>query len=294
MAILNHAKTAFLLGSLIGLCMVVGYLIGGSQGMLVGLVLGGIGNIVSYWFSDKIAIAAMQGQPVSREELPWLHDMVERLAERAGLPKPRIYVCPHEAPNAFATGRGPRNSAVAITAGMLRHFPKSEIEGVMAHELGHIRNRDVLISTIAAVLAGMISYAAYMMMWFGGGRRDESPLGAIGAILAVVLAPIAATIIQLAISRQREYAADAFAGEVTGDPMLLANALRRLEHGNAQIPMEVNPAFNAMFIMEPLSAGGVMSLFATHPPAEKRIAALVRQAERMGGGMRSGRNVRVF
>jgi heat shock protein HtpX len=294
MAFLNHAKTAFLLGSLIGLCMLIGYLIGGGQGMLIGLIFGGVGNIISFWFSDKIAIAAMQGQPVSRDEAPWLHEMIERLAQRAGLPKPRIYVCPQDAPNAFATGRGPKNAAVAITAGMLRHFPKEEIEGVMAHELGHIRNRDVLISTIAAVLAGMISYAAYMMMWFGGGQRNESPVGAVGAILAIVLAPIAATIIQLAISRQREYAADAFAGEVTGDPMLLANALQRLQHGNERIPMDTNPAFNAMFIMEPLSGGGVMALFATHPPAEKRIAALVRQAEKMGHGLRSGRNVRVY
>ncbi len=283
MRLWNNFKTTLLLASLMGLCMLIGHLIGGFNGMLLGLSIGVVMNLVSYFFSDKIAIAAMRGQPVEEHELPWLHAMVADLAQRAGIPKPRIYVCPQEAPNAFATGRNPSNSAVAITQGMLRAFPQHEIEGVLAHELGHIRHRDVLISTIAAVMAGMISSASYMLMWFGGGgsRDNQNPLGAIGLILAIVLAPIAAMLIQLAISRQREYAADSFGGELCGDPRKLAQALARLGSLNDRIPTETNPAFHAMYIVEPLHGGGIGRLFASHPPLEERIALLEQQAMRM-------------
>lgn len=278
----NELKTAFLLGSLIGLCMLVGHLIGGPQGLLLGLVFGGIGNLVAYWFSDRIALTAMKAQQVGRAEATWLVDTVERLARRAGIPTPRVYVCPQPAPNAFATGRDPRNSAVAVTVGMLRGFPQHEVEAVLAHEIAHIKNRDVLITTVAAVLGGLISYAGYSLMLFGSGRDNQSPLGAVGALLAVLLAPIAALLIQLAISRQREYAADALGGELCGDPRQLAFALQRLSNVNERVPTDVDPAFASLFIVQPLSARGMASLFSTHPAPEKRIAALLQQAEEMG------------
>ena len=286
MRFVNHVKTAVLMGGLLGLCMLIGHFAGGPQGVLIGLVMGGVGNLFAYWFSDKIALASMQAQELPPDELPWLHAMIERLAQRANIPKPRIYICPQPAPNAFATGRNPRNSAVAITAGMLNNFPQSEIEGVMAHELSHVKHRDVLISTIAAVMAGVISYAGYMFMWFGGGHSREggNPLGAIGALLMIVLAPIAAMMIQMAISRSREYAADAGAAELTGNPRALATALNRLQHGNEHIPTETNPAFNSLFIVAPLSGGGIGSWFSTHPPTEKRIAALLQMEREMTAG----------
>lgn len=278
---LNNVKTAVLMSAMMGLVMLIGYFIGGTQGLTMAFVLGAGMNFFAYFFSDKIAMMAMGGQEVAPEELPWLHDMVERLATRAGLPKPRVYVCPQAAPNAFATGRNPRNAAVAVTQGMLRNFPQQEIEGVLAHELGHVKHRDVLISTIAAVLAGAISYLGYMAMWFGGGRDRDNPLGAVGAIAMIILGPIAAMLIQAAISRQREYAADSYGGELCGDPRKLASALMRLQAANDRIPLPVNPAFNNMFIVEPLNAaaGGIGGLFATHPPIEQRIALLQQQAQ---------------
>jgi heat shock protein HtpX len=281
---MNQFKTAMLLGLMFALCMAVGYFIGGPRGLTMGFLFGGLGNLISYFFSDKIALAAMGAREVAPDELPWLHQMVEQLAARDGLPKPRVYVSPQAAPNAFATGRNPQHAAVAVTAGMLQSFPQREIEGVLAHELSHVKHRDVLITTIAAVMAGIISYAAWMLMWFGGGGRDrENPLGAIGAVAMLILAPLAAGLIQAAISRQREFAADASGGELSGDPNKLADALARLEAGNERIPTDTNPAFNAMFITEPLAAhgGALFSLFATHPPTEERIAALRAQAARM-------------
>jgi heat shock protein HtpX len=274
---LNNFKTAMLLGSLMGLCMAIGYFVAGPQGVMFGFLFGGFGNLIAFFFSDKIALTAMRAQEVPPDQLPWLHAMVEGLAHRAGLPKPRVYICPQPAPNAFATGRSPSHAAVAVTEGMLRNFPRPEIEGVLAHELGHVKHRDVLISTVAAVMAGIISYAGYMLLFFGGRGRDN-PLGAIGAIAMVILAPIAAMLIQAAISRQREFAADSYGGELCGDPNKLASALARLQLGNERIPTQTNPAFHNMYIMEPLSAGGVANLFSTHPPTEKRIAALRQQA----------------
>ncbi len=280
---LNNVKTAMLLGFLMALCMAVGYsATGGSpHGMLIGFLFGGLGNLIAFFFSDKIALAVMGAKEVSAEELPWLHDMVERLALRAGLPMPRIYVCPQPAPNAFATGRGPQHAAVAVTQGLLRNFPAHEIEGVLAHELAHVKHRDVLISTIAAVLAGMISMLGYMLLYAGGRNRDN-PLGSIGTLAMILLAPLAAGLIQAAISRQREFAADSYGGELCGDPLKLAAALVRLESANQRIPTQTNPAFHNMFIVEPLSAGGVLSLFATHPPIEERVEALRRQAACQG------------
>ena len=278
MRFLNNVKTTVLLGAMMGLCMAAGYLLGGPTGVLFGLIFGGLGNIIAFLFSDKIAITAMGGQEVERAQAPQLFDMIERLATRAGLPMPRVYVCPQAAPNAFATGRSPSRAAVAITEGMLRSFPMHEIEGVMAHELAHIRHRDMLISTIASVMAGLISYAGWMLMLFGGRGRDN-PLGLIGVLAMIILAPIAAAMIQMAISRQREYAADSYAGELCGDPMKLASALQRLQVGNERIPTETPPAFNNLYIVEPLSATATMAnLFSTHPPIEKRVAALRRQA----------------
>jgi heat shock protein HtpX len=222
---------------------------------------------------------AMGGREVGRDELPWLHEIVERLAARAGLPAPRLYVCPQPAPNAFATGRNPQHAVVALTDGMLRNLPPREIEGVVAHELSHIKHRDILIGSVAAVLAGAISYAGYMLMFFGGGRNSrDNPLAGVGGLVMIILAPLAAGLIQMAISRQREYAADSYGGELCGDPLKLAGALARLEAGNERIPTETHPAFHNMYIVEPFSGGGVMSLFSTHPPIERRIAALREQA----------------
>ena len=283
---LNNTKTAFLLGSLMALCIAIGYYVGGgsTQGLVIGFLFGGLGNVIAYFFSDKIALAAMGGREITRDELPWLHEIVERLAQCAGLPMPRVYVCPQPAPNAFATGRNPQHAAVALTEGMLR-FPHQEIEGVLAHELSHVKHRDVLISTVAAVLAGMISMIGWMLMLGGGaGRNRDNPLGAIGAIAMMILAPIAAALIQAAISRQREFAADSYGGELCGDPNKLASALARLQTSNERIPTNTHPAFHNLYIIEPFSGGGVLSLFSTHPPTEERIAALRDQALRLRMG----------
>lgn len=283
---LNNFKTAMLLAAMTGLCMAVGYFIGGARGVTIGFLFGGLGNLFAYFFSDKLALAAMGAHelvPGEQPDVPWLHEIVARLAQRAGLPKPRVYVCPQPAPNAFATGRSPHHAAVAVTEGLLRNFPPHEIEGVLGHELAHVKHRDMLISTIAAVMAGIISYAGYMLLFFGGGSRDErdNPLGGIGAIAMMILAPLAAGLIQAAISRQREFAADSHGAELCGDPLRLAAALARLEGLNQRIPTQTNPAFHNLYIMEPLSGGGVLSLFSTHPPTEQRIAALREQAAHM-------------
>ena len=275
---MNNLKTTVLLAAMMSLCLFIGWAVGGANGLLIGLLFGGVGNIVSYYYSDKIAIAAMQGQEVSESEAPELHRALADMSMRAGIPKPRLYICPQPAPNAFATGRNPQNSAVAISQGMLNNFPLPEIEGVIAHELAHIKHRDVLISTVASVMAGIISYAGYMAFYFGGGRRDDNPLGPFAMLLMMILAPIAAAVIQMAISRQREYAADSYGGQLCGDPRKLSSALRRLAAGNERIPTETPPAFHNLYIAQPLSGGGLGKLFSTHPPIDDRIQRLESQA----------------
>jgi heat shock protein HtpX len=235
--------------------------------------------VVSYFFSDKLALLSVSAQPVTREQAPELYDITARLAERAGLPMPRLYCAPEQAPNAFATGRNPAHGVVCVTEGLMRMMEPRELEGVIAHELAHIKHRDILISTIAAVLAGAISQIAWMLMWTGGGRnsRDsDNPLGLIGAILMMVLAPLAAMLIQLAISRSREYAADAGGAQFAGGPEGLISALRKLELANKRIPMNINPAERHMFIVMPLTqGGGLAELFRTHPNTENRITKLL-------------------
>lgn len=278
----NGLKTAALLGLLMGLCLAMGYAFGRSEGMLIGLFIGGGMSFVSYFFSDKIALMATGAQPVTPEQAPGLYQMTERLAQRAGIPMPRLYISPEQAPNAFATGRNPKHGVVCVTQGLLQMMEEREIEGVVAHELAHIKHRDILISTVAAIIAGVISYAAHMMMWFGGGGRDDregSPLGMVGVLLMMILAPIAAMLIQMAISRSREYAADARGAQLAGGPEGLINALRKLEMANRRIPMNVPPTQNHMFIVMPLSAEGFTGLFRTHPETEKRIAKLLEQLD---------------
>jgi len=265
-------RTTILLASLTGLLVVLGALVGGPETAAVFLGFALLFNLVMYWFSDKIALKMARAKPVSEEEAPRLYQMTRDLTTRAGVPMPRLYVIPQEQPNAFATGRNPKNSSVAVTQGILKALSEDELRGVLAHELGHVRNRDILIQTVASAIGGAITYIAYMLFWVGG--DNESPLGAIGAIALVLLAPIAATIIQLAISRQREYSADATGAEICGNPESLASALLRLEQGAQAIPMQVNQAAEPLYIVKPFSAGGMASLFSTHPPIEERVRRL--------------------
>ena len=272
-------KTAFLLTVLTLLLIYGGEALAGPQGMTFGLIMALIMNGGAYFFSDKIALMSSGARPVTREEAPKLYACVERLAARGNLPVPKVYIIPQAAPNAFATGRNPRHAAVAATAGLLELMNDDELDGVIAHELGHVRNYDILTSSIAATLAGAITWIAHMAQWamiFGGGRsRDNERGGGIAAIAMIILAPIAAMIMQLAISRQREYAADASSAKLLGNPYGLISALEKLEAYNKRIPMNVSPTTSSLFIVAPLSGGQVFSsLFSTHPPLEKRIAAL--------------------
>jgi len=272
----NNVKTVLLLGLIMGLAIVIGRAWFGPMGILYGLLFGGAANLFAYYFSDKIALASMGAQEVSEEDAPELVGIVRELANNAGLPMPRVYVSPHEAPNAFATGRNPSHAAVCVTHGLLATMPARELRGVLGHELAHVRNRDILITTIAATFAGAITALASMARWglilggFGRGsdREEGNPLA---ALLLIILAPIAALMIQMWISRTREYNADSYGAQLAGDPLALANALRRLEHYNRQIPMDVNPAREGMFIVSPFSGQTVMRLFSTHPPLEDRI-----------------------
>ncbi|MEM1107911.1 MAG: zinc metalloprotease HtpX [Planctomycetota bacterium] len=272
---INNTKTALLLGGLFGLILLAGQLIGGTQGLVLAFILGGATNIVAFFFSDKIAIASMRGQQVDERNAPELLDMVARLANRAELPMPKVYICPQQAPNAFATGRSPKRSAVAVTQGALQLLTYDELEGVMAHEMAHIQNRDTLTSTIAATIAGAISMLGYIFM-FGGGNRDTHPAA---ALLMIIVAPIASMIIQMAISRSREYVADHDAAELVGSPHGLISALQKLEAQAQRIPLQnENPAQNHMFIVQPLAGmggkGGLTGLFRTHPHTADRIAKL--------------------
>ena len=264
-------RTTILLATLTGFFVVIGFAIGGAQTALLFLGLGAIFNFGAYWFSDKIALKMSGAKPISEQEAPRLYQMVRELTTRAGLPMPSLYLIPQAQPNAFATGRSPDKSAVAVTEGILTLLSEDELRGVIAHELAHIRNRDVLIQSVAATIAGAITYLAYMLLWFGG--DDESPLGLVGSLAMVLLAPIAASIIQLAISRQREYSADATGADICGNPESLASALLRLEEGAKAMPMHVNQAAEPLYIVKPIH-GGFAGLFSTHPPIEERVRRL--------------------
>jgi heat shock protein HtpX len=265
-------RTTLLLSTLTGLFVVIGFAIGGAQTALLFLFFGAIMNFFAYWFSAKVALKMARAKPVSEEEAPRLYQMVRDLTTRAGLPMPDLYVIPQDQPNAFATGRNPEHAAVAVTQGILKLLSEDELRGVLAHELGHVRNRDILLQSVVSTIAGAITYIAYMMLWFGG--EDESPLGLIASLALVLLAPISATIIQLAISRQREYSADATGAEICGNPESLASALLRLEEGAKAIPMQVNQASEPLYIVKPFSGGGIARLFSTHPPIEERVRRL--------------------
>ena len=279
MSTTNYLKTALLLGLLTGLILLVGGMLGGRQGVVIAFAFAVLMNFGSYWFSDKIVLRMYRAQAVSAAEAPRLHAIVDRLVARAGLPKPKLYVIPEAAPNAFATGRNPQHAAVAVTQGMLQAMDEEEVEGVVAHELAHVKNRDILISSIAATIAGAVSMLAHFAQWgamFGGlgGRHDERGSNPIALLAMAILAPIAAMIIQMAISRSREYAADATGAQIAGNPYGLARALEKLGALNRRVPMSANPATAHMFIVAPLSGGGMLKLFSTHPPLEERIRRL--------------------
>jgi heat shock protein HtpX len=288
---MNTFRTTILLAVLTALLVWLGDMFGGRQGAVIALVMAGAMNFFSYWFSDKIVIKMYGGQEVGPQDDPELYGIVQDLAQRAGLPMPKVYVLPQDTPNAFATGRNPQHAAVAVTHGIRRILTKRELAGVLGHELSHVNNRDILVSTIAATLAGAISYLAYMAQWaaiFGGGRdRDGEGGGNIFSLLfMMIVAPIAAMLIQMAVSRSREYGADVGGAKVTGDPLALASALRKLHMGSQNIPLQVNDATaNAtahMFIVNPLTGRGLASLFSTHPPMEERITRLEAMAREMG------------
>ncbi len=300
----NQFKTTVLLTLMTVFIMVVGRILGGQQGMVIALVLAGAMNFFSYWFSDKMVLRMYQAEEVTPSEAPDLYAMVEELAQRAALPIPRVYIIPQDAPNAFATGRNPENAVVAVTRGLLNLMSREEIKGVLAHEIGHVKNRDILIGTIAATMAGAVMMLASMAKWgamFGGFRGNDEEgegTGIVGVIVTAIIAPIAATLIQMAISRSREYLADATAAQLTGNPEGLAGALEKLGMYSGRIPMQAEPATAHMFIANPLSGQSLMSLFSTHPPIEERVARLRHErplrpsagSSGSGGARRSGDN----
>jgi heat shock protein HtpX len=281
----NTFKTAFLLTALTLLLMFVGRVFGGQNGMLIALILAAVLNFVSYFYSDKIALAMYRAKPVTREELPRVYQVVERLTQKIGIPMPKIYVIPSDSPNAFATGRNPNHASVAVTQGILNLLNDEELEGVLAHELGHVRNRDILISSIAATVAGAITYLAQIARWgmiFGGYERDRDSRGGggFGALLMLLLAPVAAALIQLAVSRSREYQADETGAHFTGNPYALASALAKLDAYSKRMPLQATPSTAHLFIVQPFLGMSLGSLFSTHPPIAKRIERLTgRPAE---------------
>src|SRR5579864_6430235 len=285
----NTFKTALLLSALTLLLMFIGRALGGQNGMLLALIFAGVMNFISYFFSDKIALAMYRAQPVTREELPRAYETVERLTQKIGIPMPKIYVIPTESPNAFATGRNPSHASVAVTHGILQLLTDEELEGVLAHELGHVNNRDILISSVAATIAGAITMLANMGKWamiFGGYERDNRDRGGgLAALFMLIVAPIAAMLIQLAVSRSREYQADASGAHYTGNPYALASALQKLDAYSRRLPMQASPSTAHLFIIQPLlgmNAGIFANLFSTHPPIAKRIERLTgRPAEFM-------------
>ncbi len=279
----NNLKTTVLLAGLTGLLLAIGQWWGGQRGLTMALILAAVMNLGSYFFSDKIALASSGAQPISREEGPRIYAIVERLAAKANIPVPKIYLIPTDSPNAFATGRNPNHASVAVTRGILEICNDQEIEGVLAHELGHVKNRDILISAVVATVAGAITFIARMAYWgelfggFGGGGRDDSRRGgALSALAMIILAPLAATLIQLAISRSREYEADATGAGITGNPQGLASALQKIDQYSKQIPMRVPESMAHLYCAQPLTTGEVFSsLFSTHPPIRKRIQRLI-------------------
>ncbi len=264
-------RTTLLLGGLTGLLVVIGALIGGPSTALMFLFIAAVINLGAYWFSDKIALKMSRAQPITEEQAPQIYAMVRELTSNAKMPMPALYVIPQEQPNAFATGRNPKNSAVAVTQGLMAQLSEEEVKGVLAHELAHIQHYDILTQSVAAAIGSAITWIAYMLLWFGG---DESPLGFLASFALFLLAPISASLIQLAISRQREFSADAGGAELTGNPESLASALLRLESGVAAAPMQVNQATESMYIIKPFSGGGIAKLFSTHPPTEERVRRL--------------------
>ncbi len=275
----NQFRTAVLLAALTALIVFLGQIFGGRQGMVIAFVLAMVMNFGSYWFSDKIVLAMYRAQETTRNDDPELFGLVEQLAQRAGLPMPRLFVIPDESPNAFATGRNPDHAVVAVTMGLRRLMNRDELAGVLAHELAHVKNRDILIGSIAATMAGAVMVIANMARWaaifgVGGNDEDNNPLGMVGVLLTAILAPIAAMLIQMAISRSREYLADSTGAAIVGRPEALASALSKLGAASGRIPMDANPSTAHMFIVNPLSGRSMASLFSTHPPLEERIARL--------------------
>jgi len=280
----NNLKTVVLLGSLAGLVVVFGQLLGGRSGAIIGFGIAGVMNFASYWFSAKIALKMSKAKPVTREQAPALYEIVEDLARKADIPMPTLHMVPSDQPNAFATGRNPEHAAVAVTEGIMRILTRDELEGVLAHELSHVKNRDILTTSIAAAIAGGISLLATMARWgaiFGGGSDDDEGGGIAAVLIASIVAPLAAMVVQMAISRSREFQADASGAEVCGNPEGLASALRKIEAGAKQTPMAVNPSAAPLFIINPLRgafAQGAARMFMTHPPTEERIQRLEAMA----------------
>jgi len=283
---MNNLKTVFLFGLLTAVLVGVGWAIGGYGGMIAFLVIAAVMNFAGFWFSDKLALRMSGAREVTMQQEPRLHSLIEEVAAQAGMPKPKVYVIENDTPNAFATGRSPKHAAVAVTTGIMRLLDERELRGVVGHELSHVRNRDILINTMVATLAGAITMIAWMLQWtliFGGGRRDSrnNPLGMIALLATIILAPLAATLIRLAISRSREYEADASGARLVHDPEALASALEKLHLGVQMRPMPENGVTQAtahMYIVNPLKGEGLATLFSTHPPIEERVARLHRMA----------------
>ena len=275
---LTQARTWIIISALTALFVGLGYIFGGSAGLLLFAGIAIVFNFVMFWFSDKLALKTSRARPVEESEAPQLYQDVREIAERAGVPMPRVYLIPSEQPNAFATGRSPKKAAVAVTEGLLRYLPREQVRAVLAHELAHVANRDILVTTIAAMIGAAIAAIANILqfsMFFGGGDDDDNnPLGIVGVLVAVIVAPLAATILQLAVSRQREYLADATAAQYLGEGRPLVEALQTLQRGVQAVPMNVNPATEPLYIANPLSGRGMSALFSTHPPMEERIRRL--------------------
>lgn len=277
---MNALKTVFLLTLLTLLFVFIGQVVGGKSGMIIALIFAAIMNLTTYWFSDKIVLAMYRAQPIKESDNPRLYSLVRQTATKANLPMPRVYIIPTQTPNAFATGRNPKHAAVAVTSGILKILDEDELEGVISHEMAHVRNRDILTGSIVATVAGAISVLAHMAQWgaiFGGyGGRDNEGRGGggLGLLIMAIVAPLAALLIQMAISRSREYSADQTGAKISHKPLSLANALKKLDYASRRMPLEANPSTAHLFIVNPLSGKGMASLFSTHPPVEERVARL--------------------